>query len=419
MELFKLNQNRLNYLILSLVGSVFLFIKSAVYAHILRVDEFGHYSKYIALANFLIIFIGLGSQFFSQVKLPECYSRKDTASVEALLSNSLVTGFLICFLTLTVSGIGLLYSDDRHFLFSVDIAIAYTYSQYIFLIYLIRLKSAHDFLGHAWVSFMRALLLVLLGCTAAWFSGDAFWVLVTEMATTFLYFTKSALKRGFIVFLLPKNLDSLSVRIKNHVKQSMRFLLLNASIIVLLTMDRWLGGYTLSNKEFGVYSFGLIILAVFDLLQLILNNAIFPIMAKKIANDDWISAKKLCNLLFISIVLTGLITWYPIVYVLKILITEFYIEYTELNELIWIFVYIGFVRLSNFYGNLTLLLRKELQVTLWYLLFSAVCFSMYILFYKNGMGIVFFLYLSLVISLVLLVFNKIFSSLHNKDLVKI
>lgn len=133
---------------------------------------------------------------------------------------------------------------------------------------------------------------------------------------------------------------------------------------------------------------------------------------KRIANNDWPNAVKLSNSLFIGIVLLGVVIGYPIVLIIKLLIINFYPQYGQLNDIVWVLVFIGFIRLSNYYGNISLLLGKEFQLTLYYMFFVLFVFGVYKISGWADLGINFFIYLSLGTTLLLLAFNKVFSFLN-------
>jgi O-antigen/teichoic acid export membrane protein len=340
-------------------ASALLFAKSFIYARLFSVENFGRLSQALLVASTFGNFAGAGLQLLGHKLLPQFYARGEQHLIEELLGGAtrvfgaaalLVAGvFCTALLAGILHGVGLWAAT-----------LAYALAQSVFMLRLIDIKSNLQFLDHARLSTARAATVLLLGIAVAWFTGSipatlAVEALVTLVLAAPLY--RGSRGREIRRKAFGGNVDR--TWLKANLPAALVLLWLSGTNTLLYSIDRWTGIALLDQREYGILSLGLLILVVFETLQVVVNVAAYPLMGRMIAEGQPQRAYRLATYATLVVCCITAVLYLPFTLALDPLLREFLPAYVASSTVIRLAVLAGALRLADFYSSFAVLCNEE------------------------------------------------------------
>jgi O-antigen/teichoic acid export membrane protein len=345
------------YLPLLLCASGLLLLKSGVYARLLAVEEFGALSAALLVINTAVSFGALGFNHLAHKLLPRLHADADHHGRAAFLGASITVFLGVILTSALLAGIaGLLFGVLTPRWVLVTTAAAFT--QFVFALQLIGVKSAFRFVEHASWSLARAVALVGAGAVVAWATQSAQLVVLTEalVSAAMLW----PMRRLMFIDGHPLEWRS-AIRdaARAHLGPALQLLKLQGMITVIYMLDRWIGLSVLSAREFGIYSVALIVLMAFENLQAIIGVPAYPVLSSFISRNDHAAGYRHAFYISARLLLLGAALGIPAVWVLDWLIAHFLPQYQEASAVIHLTFAAGVLRVSNFFGTFCILADQE------------------------------------------------------------
>jgi len=141
---------------------------------------------------------------------------------------------------------------------------------------------------------------------------------------------------------------------------AMRLLALSAISYALFNLDRWIGVTTLSSSAFGTYAAGALVLLAFDTLQAMINVAVQPLMARRLATGDRRWVIRFAHSCTAAALGVGAVACVPLIGALHWIVLRVLPGFEGSLTVISILVPAGFLRLADFYGTLAILRDREI-----------------------------------------------------------
>lgn len=364
MRLTRISRRQLMYVPVLIGATALLFAKSLVYARLLPVDGFGALNQALLVAATFASFAGAGLQLLAHKLLPQYHGAGDTESADMLLSSAV--GVFSIAVAGAAAAIGIAWLGGWIHGVSVWYAtLLCAVSQYLFLLKLIEIKSELRFLRHGLLSLLRALFLLCAGAAAAAVWKDIVAVLVVEGAVTLVLAGEMFGRvRGWPIVRRGVKSQSQRQWLMRHLPAALRLLWLNSTVTVLYALDRWAGIALLTDREYGIYALGLIVVVVLETLQMVVNVSAYPLMGRMIAAGEHRRAFRFATAATL-IVATGTAVFYaPFVILLDDLVRAWLPEYAEATSIIKVVAVAGALRLADFYGSFAILCDQERRLAM-------------------------------------------------------
>jgi O-antigen/teichoic acid export membrane protein len=343
-----------------LVGATALmFLKNIVYARIFSVENFGGFNQALLCAGVFTNFAGAGLQLLGHKLLPQYYARGDHPSAERLLASALGVYGLAAALVAGAIGVGIFSGLLRDATASYATLLNAS-AQSVFLLCLIQIKSEFRFLDHALLSTLRAVLLLAGGAAVAVITRDVGATLATEGMLTLVVATPLfAGSRGRQILGKAREPRAEYSWLALNLPGALRLLWLNGTVTLLYTIDRWTGLALLTKREYGIFSLGLLVIAMFETMQTVVNVAAYPLMGRMIAHEEHARAFRFATLATLVVVGVTAICYVPFVLLLDFMVRAYLPQYVDAVTVLKLAVVAGALRLADFYGSFAVLCDKE------------------------------------------------------------
>jgi len=352
----------------------------------------------------------------TQKYFPQMYTKREEASVLDLMIITVTTYLIIGFMVFLIFLLIYLLTFQQEFLLYLIIPI-YMFSQLVFFLELTKLRSKMDFLGYSIVYFFKSLIIVLGIYLMSHVTTNIIWLISLEIIVTIL-FSYSIYSTYFNWALNSYNyLANLQILWKRYIGGGLRLLLSNGVLFALLSLDKWWGVFLLSDKEYGIYSFGLILLTIFDTCQQILNISLYAYFGKLFAAKQSNIAYKMATCTFIVLILLGGLFYIPCTNIIEWSVVTFFPKYNEALTVMNFIFLAGLIRCTNFFSSYCIMADLEIKLSVALLFFAAIL-SLGILV-LSFLGIHFDLQrialLPLIIALIVLMVSFLFAFNHHNQ----
>jgi len=340
------------------LGMALTMVRVLVYARILSNQAFAELNLVLIISTISMTFVGFGLFSDLQRKMPIDLQRHAVALAVARLVLAIAG-------TLAVASVGLplvLAAAASGLLAPIagPIGIVHGLSQQLFLAATTESRSARETLRYSTQSLVRALLIIGLAVPVAMASGSAVMALATEALLNFA-------AAGLIILRTTSRynirreevLRQLSGLWKQVNTSAMAYLVLFSFVVAASSnVDRWLAAKFLPTTEFAYYSFAAIITMMAYSTQALLNAAIYPAIAGRLAISPEsafrMSAKSSCAMLA-----CGLIACLPGIPLAKWIISSHFPDYLDALPLITAMAISGAFRLANFWTSFLIIAEMQ------------------------------------------------------------
>jgi hypothetical protein len=339
------------------------FLKSIVYARLFSVENFGALNQCLLFASVFTNFGAAGLQLLGHKLLPQYYTRDDRQSAQELLGSAVTVLGLAAVVVAATITVAVLAGALRG-LVVYYATLLFAIAQALFSLRLIDIKSEFRFLDHALLSTLRAVMLLTLGAAVATLTRDVAATLATEGAVTLVLAMPLVMgSRGGPV--LRKALQSTRRRVwlASNLPAALRLLWLSGTVTLLYSLDRWAGIALLTKREYGIFALGLLVILVFETLQMIVNVAAYPLMGRMIAHDQYKRAFSFATLATAVVVIVTAVFYMPFILSLDFLVRQYLPLYADATTVIKLAVIAGTLRLADFYSSFAVLCDRERSLT--------------------------------------------------------
>lgn len=336
-----------------------LFVKSFVYARIFSVEGFGLLNQALLFAGTFAIFASGGLHLLGHKLLPQFHALGDKRSVADLLGSA-IAAFGISTL---VAGIAISVAIFFRWVPSATTGYAtlvFAVAQCLFMLRLIDIKSELRFVEHALLSLTRAIALLALGVLVAALTHDVAATLAVEGLVTLLLAAPMLRgARGLSIIARTASIRTDQRWLESNLPAAMRLLWLNGTVTLLYAIDRWVGVAMLSKRQYGIFALGLLVILVFETLQVIVSVAAYPLMGRMIARGAHVRAFNLATLATIIAMIATASLYLPFVYLLDYVVRDYLPSYADAVTVVRIAVIAGAFRLADFYASYSILCNHE------------------------------------------------------------
>ena len=378
-----LSRKAIVYILFYAIGTSLTFSRNFIYASLLSPEEFGDLNKLILYKSNFLLFADAGMRLLAQKKLPIAYSQNSLEEAQYLITGCVFTFYLsscisILLLVIAIS-LGYLGQDSSYWFILV---IIYSLSQYLWLVFSTDLRSFSETETYAILYAARAILIFTTSLFPYYFSAVASisFIIWLEIIITFmlLYYMLIKRRKAFL-FISFSQLIKCRRWLKENLKYGVRLLFLGSTVIVLKSLDKWIGIFVLSREEYGIYSAGLIFLLAMETVQVMVGQYTFPIISRTVGLKGHSAAYNLTKKLTIIFILLGSTAFFPITITIQALINKIMPQYIASIHLVPVFVLSGIFIVSNFSIVFCTLCNIEVKMSFAFTLYSAVIFIMCIL----------------------------------------
>ena len=264
-----------------------------------------------------------------------------------------------CLVGLLGAGFGLSLAGVTPALLGVGLV--HGLSQQFFLVATVESRSRGDALRFAQQNLVRAVAALVLSVGAAWWTGSAPWALTVDALVTIV------LSQGFFrqslghARLGAPAIYQLAVRRLRRVRwrSALTLMLIMAVGFGLLNADRWVASDRLGTAGFAHYSFAWIVLSIAQSAQVIINASIYPLLARRFAENGRGVAFGVCVRVSAAILVAGAVAAVPMYWMLDYGIGRWYPHYGDAQALIPLFLAIAVLRVSDFWSSFLLIAGFE------------------------------------------------------------
>lgn len=331
-----------------------------IVARLLSLEEFATFSLGLLISTTFCMLGCLGLQSLLQRDLPVMIVRRreKAGAVLAMQCILVASGTALALIILsmvfstTLLGISVKLGV---------IGLIHGLSQQLFTLATVDSRSRSQPIVYANQNLVRAILLALISPMAISLGADPLSALAFEASVTLALST----------FLVGWNLSSINVSPIDAMAVGFRrlgrirwntavvLLLINALAFIANSLDRWIAAQQLTNQSFGIYSFAWTVCSAAQAAQLIINAAVYPLLARRYALNGSALAFKLCARLSNALLLISLTMGAMFFPIIEFLVTEFFERYASSLLIIQVFIVCACFRVSNFWASYAIVAGRE------------------------------------------------------------
>lgn len=257
--------------------------------------------------------------------------------------------------------------------------------QSIYVYYLSLLRAEHQFTLYSVNTALYAVLstvLVIVGslCSSNKLVGALFGVLIAQAAIAIFLLIKS----GYVL-----RYEVSGLHIKNAFNVGLPILIVGLVDMVLISMDKWLISWYLTDIDLGFYAFGLIFSSLISTLPVSFVQVIYPRIIENYSINKCYASSGTLALRYISLIAYGVIVCVVIANALVPFLTSmFFPQYKEALPIVHILIQ-GGLFLSLTYAAAAYLIAVDRQNSLLYIQLSAIVvgFTISLIGLNMGKGI--------------------------------
>jgi O-antigen/teichoic acid export membrane protein len=351
------------------IAIVVLMARVLVFARVLSLEEFARFNIGMLSSSTFCMLACIGLQMILQREWPVYIVRR-------LERHGLVRAAQCNIVAIASASLGVMTAAALAFAWPqaqlIALGIAHGLSQQMFVIANFERRSRGDPVGSANQNLVRAVILLLSGVSVAIATKSAALVIVVEAAVSMIIaagiFRGASIRGGMSLDLAYK----LALRGLPRVAWRSALVLMIVSIVsfMVFNLDRWIAADRLGAAGFARYAFAWIVLSAAQSAQGVINAAVYPMLARRMAAMGQASARRFCATLSISVFLAGTIAVVPAWIIADQLIVRWFPRYSGTGALILIFLGVAVFRVSDFWSSYLVIIGRERVLLLWNVLLS-------------------------------------------------
>lgn len=340
-----------------------------VFARVLSIEEFGRLNIGMLSSSTFCMLACMGLQMILQREWPVYIVRR-------FERHGLVRAMQCNIVAVASAGLGAITAAALSSIWPqaqlIALGIAHGLSQQVFVIANFERRSRGDPVGSANQNLVRAVTLLLGGVSAAVVTKSATAVIAVEASISMVIaagvFRGALIRGGMSLDLAYK----LALRGLPRVTWRSAMVLMVVSIVFFLVfnLDRWIAADRLGAAGFARYAFAWIVLSAAQSAQGVINAAVYPMLARRMATMGQASARRFCATLSIGVFLAGAVAVVPVWMIADQLVIRWFPRYSDTGVLILIFLGVAVFRVSDFWSSYLLIIGRERAVLIWNVLLS-------------------------------------------------
>lgn len=336
-----------------------MMLRPILMASSLDTTGFATYSAGLLVSSTFCMLGCLGLQPMLQRKMPmDLVAGKELASMVLLVQGIIIAvscAALVSSFALSDWSLAGLSPEN------LVISLLHGLSQQLFVLATVESRSRGEPLRFSAQSLVRATLVVTGAGLVAWYTRSPSAALLVEATLSTLIAWRITAR------VLPSRLRRQSFLFKLAVRRMSKIgwreaLALMAVMVVgfsLANADRWFAASWLSPAHFAWYAFAWVLMAASQSVQAIVNSSIYPSLARRYAQYGRSSSYGLAaRVSVLFLVLLMALVW-PGYFLLKILISNWFVDYTPSLQVIPIFLAVAAVRVSDFWSSHLVIIGRE------------------------------------------------------------
>jgi O-antigen/teichoic acid export membrane protein len=343
-----------------------MFVRLLAMARMLDIPAFAIYSAGLLISSSFCMLACLGLQSLLQRALPMMIIRhRECAGGVLLMQCTLVAAacaFVAAVAAMVAMACGAIVAGLS--LGQLVLALIHGLSQQLFLVATVDSRSRGQFLLFARQNLTRSLILLVASIVVAGFSGDAAAVLATE-AVLSLLLSLWVLRQRFNA--IPLRLHAAMLLALHRLPlagwRSALALLGVASLGFLATnADRWLAAQQFPASTFAQYAFAWMVFMVAQSMQVVVNAALFPLLARRFARDGGLVAFHFSAAASLILLACSTVAALPLWVLLDYSIAKWFIPYDQARGLLPAFLTMAALRLSDFWSSYLIVAGRETRL---------------------------------------------------------
>jgi len=391
---------KLTYTILMLISAVLGLVKSIAIAGFAELSDFGLYSLFLLLGVLLGFFYGLGvdigfirngSLLIGKKNYLEA-RRIHCDAIYSLLIASPIFVFLVYFIGKLLS---FYFNFEGIYLFIG----LYSISLVINNLMLSYLRVTSELNLFALLLLLRGLLSLILAYVF-YSELSLYGLIASEVITYLLVFV-------FLFFYFDyhhevKNIELLRGYHNYKTLIKIGFPFSQAYIAHNFTMnaDKWIVALSLGSINLAIYSFAMIIFSAISSILNLISQALIPTWLSTLENGNAIRLLfKRVQLYALSILLLGILCYFPFIFLFKFFIINYYAQYQDSLGIISIIYFASIVHLSNLFEVVLIKEDKGRYLFVVNLILLAISLSSCLWLFLNTYDLKYYAYLFLLLRL--------------------
>ena len=359
------------------ISVVAMMVRLLIVARLLSTEEFGRFSVGILSSGTFCMLSCFGLQMILQREWPVYIVRRLERHGLVRAAQCNIVALASAVFAATTAAI-IAYRWPQAIL--IAIGMLHGMSQQIFVVANFEARSRGDPVRSANQNLMRAFTLLFCGVIAAVVTRSAVVVIVIEASVSTaisMVIFRGALSRGGTSLALAYKL---ALRRLPDVAWRSATVLMIVSVVFFLVfnLDRWIAADRLGAIGFAHYAFAWIVLSAAQSAQGVVNAAVYPMLARRMARAGQASARRFCATLSVGVFFAGLVSIFPSWLVANHLVARWFPQYGDTGPLLLVFLCIAVFRVSDFWSSYLIVVGREWALLVWNLALSVVAIVLWI-----------------------------------------
>ncbi len=334
-------------------------LRLLVMARLLDVPAFASYSAGLLLSSTFCMVSCLGLQSLLQREWPVYVLRGQSrrAVVRAVQCGALTvaSALLIAPTAWVAPPVGIM---TPHLMM---VGVLHGVTQQMFLIASTQSRSEGNTLGYSLQQLLRSGFAVIGGVVAAVWSGEPLVVLLVEALVSGLL--AANLLRGAVAQAGMVWPAAVRLALRRAGSVPWRAALTSMAVLLaafaMLNADRWMAAKMLVPAAFAQYSFAAIVLAVAQALQALINASVYPLLARRFAEQGATAVFRICLRAWLAVAALGLVLVVPVVVVSRYVIDTWYPNYADAAAVVPLLTLVSVLRVSDFFSSYLMITAHE------------------------------------------------------------
>jgi len=243
----------------------------------------------------------------------------------------------------------------------VMVGVLHGVAQQTFLVASMGSRSAGDALGYSRRQLVRsALAFIGAVAVAAWLGRPLFVLLFEAILAVAL---SSGMLRSVLKHARLGCEATLRLAIRRARRIPWRASLLSMAVMLtafaIMNVDRWVAAHELATPAFAQYSFVAILLALAQAAQGLINASVYPLLARRRAEQGQAAVFRICIRLTVALAVVGMMLTVPTVTAVRFAVATWYPDYQPVLTLVPIVTLVGLLRICDFSSSYLMVIGRE------------------------------------------------------------
>lgn len=359
-----------------------MMLRPLLMARLLDVHEFAFYGLGLLVSSTFCMLGCMGLQSLLQREMPRQFMHKRELAASILLMQCLIVASVCAVFGLMLSLMGQEIVGIDSWMLAV--AVLHGLGQQTFLLATVESRSRGQPLRFSQQQLLRATLVLASGAMMAISLDSAMPVLLVEAVVSLCLSWRilSAIWRRHVIGFFA--ICQLAIARLGHIPWRSAAALFAVMVVSfsLLNVDRWLAASLLPSVLFAQYAFAWVVFLVAQSVQAIVNTSVFPFLARHFAKNGSRACFGVSARISLVVLIVAAVLAWPVLLIIDASIVQLYPDYKEAMSLLYFFVWIAVLRVSDFWSSYLIVAGREnrlllvnlfvvlLVSTIWFIVFE-------------------------------------------------